>query len=108
MSGKNLAQRRNQEPMPEVHLLLEKNLILPNTKVLGVSMVALDMNSSAWGAAALMPGDSHLAQQDAPHSGLHSSLVITLTRPPALEGQPHLIFGEEKEMRENVYQSFSY
>lgn len=65
MSGKNLAQRRNQEPTPEAHLLLEKKKFLFFLK-LGVSMVALDMNSSAWGAAALMPGDSHLAQQDTP------------------------------------------
>lgn len=35
----------------------KKNLILLKTKVLGASMVALDMNSSACGAAALMTGD---------------------------------------------------
>lgn len=37
--------------------LKKKNLILLKTKVLGASMVALDMNSSACGAAALMTGD---------------------------------------------------
>lgn len=74
----------------------KKILILLNTKVLGVSMVALDMNSSAWGAAALMPRDSHLAQQDAPQWTPQQPSDHTGPDHQHLEGQPHSIFGEDE------------
>ena len=70
---------------------------------LGVSTVALDMNSSAWGAAALMPGDSHLAQQDTPQWTPQQPRDHTGPDHQHPEGQPCSIFGEEmREKRASV------
>ena len=63
---------------------------------LGVSTVALDMNSSAWGAASLMPGDSHLAQQDTPQWTPQQPRDHTGPDHQHPEGQPCSIFGEDQ------------
>ena len=64
-------------------------------------MVVLDMNSSACGAAALMTGDSHLAQQNAPQWTPQQPLVITLDQTTSIWKASLIQFLVKiKEMRE--------
>lgn len=93
MRGKNLAQRTNQEPKPEPIYFL---ILLLKTKVAGVGMVALDVNFSAWGVSALMPGGSCLTQQESPQWTPRQPSEHTGPDHQHLEGQPHSIFRKDQ------------